>query len=234
MKKGAEDKIFLDSPVFAWSLAGLIFYSAFCFSLETLPNLSENTRVFLRYSEIAVVIVFTIEYLTRLVLSQNRLMFIFSFYGLIDLIAILPFYLSFSVDLRTLRLVRLMRFFRILKFARYNTAIQRFAKALYLAKEELVIFIFASLILLYLSAIGIYHFEHTVQPDIFRSIFDCLWWSVITLTTVGYGDIYPVTTGGRFFTFIVLMVGIGLVAVPTGIVASALSAVRRQQEESNK
>ncbi len=234
MKKGAEDKIFLDSPVFAWSLAGLILYSAFCFSLETLPSLSENTRVFLRYSEIAVVIVFTIEYLTRLVLSQNRLMFIFSFYGLIDLIAILPFYLSFSVDLRTLRLVRLMRFFRILKFARYNTAIQRFAKALYLAKEELVIFILASLILLYLSAIGIYHFEHTVQPDIFRSIFDCLWWSVITLTTVGYGDIYPVTTGGRFFTFIVLMVGLGLVAVPTGIVASALSAVRRQQEESNK
>lgn len=109
----------------------------------------------------------------------------------------------------------------------------RFGKAIYMAKEELVIFSFASLVVLYLSSVGIYYFEHAAQPDIFRSIFDSLWWALATLTTVGYGDIYPITVGGRLFTFIVLIVGLGLVAVPTGIIASALSAVRRQQPETD-
>lgn len=234
MKQGTDEKIFLDKPVFAWCITGLIFYSMFCFSLETLPDIGSSTKSFLRASETVVVILFTIEYLIRVALSNKRLKFIFSFYGLIDLIAIMPFYLAFAVDLRTLRVARILRFIRILKLARYNSAIQRFTKALYFAKEELIIFTLASLVLLYLSSVGIYHFEHAAQPEVFRSIFDSLWWSVATLTTVGYGDIYPITIGGRFFTFIVLMVGLGLVAVPTGIVASALSAVRREQEAAEK
>lgn len=234
MHQGTDEKIFLDKPVFAWCITGLIIFSVFCFSLETLPDLNQSTRSFLHISEVIVVVLFTIEYLIRVSLSKKRLKFIFSFYGLIDLIAILPFYLAFAVDLRTLRLLRLLRLVRILKLARYNTALQRFAKALYLAKEELTIFTMTSFVVLYLSAVGIFHFEHAVQPNVFRSIFDSLWWSVATLTTVGYGDIYPITNGGRFFTFIVLMIGLGLVAVPTGIVASALSAVRREQETASK
>ncbi|MFU2509718.1 ion transporter [Pseudoalteromonas sp. ASV78] len=225
-----DNKIFLDRPIFVWIITILILYSVFCFSLETLPNLSADTRLFLKYSEIVVVVIFTCEYFIRILLSPNRLRFIFSFYGLVDLIAILPFYLAFAIDLRSFRLIRLLRLIRVLKVARYNSALQRFSKALFLAKEELAIFTGLSLILLYLSAVGIYHFEHAAQPEVFKSIFDSLWWSVATLTTVGYGDIYPITIGGRFFTFIILMIGLGLVAVPTGIVASALSAVRRQSE----
>jgi voltage-gated potassium channel len=234
MNTGSDEKIFLDKPFFTWCITGLILYSAFCFSLETLPNLDQSTKSFLRYSEITIVVIFTIEYIVRVYLSKNRIRFIFTFYGLIDLMAILPFYLALAVDFRTLRLVRLLRLVRILKLARYNSALQRFAKALFLVKEELIIFTIASFVVLYLSAVGIYHFEHAAQPEVFRSIFDCLWWSVATLTTVGYGDIYPVINGGRFFTFVVLMVGLGLVTVPTGIFASALSAVRRQQEAINK
>ncbi len=83
--------------------------------------------------------------------------------------------------------------------------------------------------MLYLSAVGIYHFEHAAQPEVFSSIFDCLWWAVATLTTVGYGDIYPITVGGRLFTFIILILGLGLVAVPTGIVASSLSSIKRKE-----
>lgn len=230
MKRRNDDKVFLDQRVFAWIIASLILFSVFCFSIETLPNLTETTKTWLGYSELVVVILFTAEYLVRVFCAKQKLKFIFSFYGLIDLIAILPFYLAFAIDLRTLRLVRLLRLARILKLARYNSAMQRFAKAIYIAKEELVIFSFASVVLLYLAAVGIYHFEHAAQPDTFRSIFDSLWWAVATLTTVGYGDIYPITGGGRFFTFIVLMLGLGLVAVPTGIVASALSAVRRENE----
>jgi len=232
MDDAADKKVALfDRPIITWPILILILYSVVCFSIETLPNLSESTRTYLRFSEIFVVTIFSIEYILRVVFSENRLKFIFSFYGIIDLIAILPFYLSFAIDLRSLRLIRLFRLVRILKLVRYSTAIKRFGKALFIAKEELIIFTLASFILLYLSAVGIYHFENVAQPDVFRSIFDALWWSVATLTTVGYGDIYPITTGGRFFTFVVLMVGLGLIAVPTGIVASALSAIRQQQSE---
>lgn len=216
----------LESTAFSWIITGLIVFSVFCFSLETLPDLEPRLISFLYYAEIAVVSLFSIEYICRVIASEKKLGFIFSFYGLIDLLAILPFYLAFAVDLRSLRLVRLLRLIRLLKLVRYNKAIKRFADALYLAKEELIVFTLASLIMLYLTSVGIYHFEHAAQPDVFKSIFDCLWWAVATLTTVGYGDIYPITTGGKVFTFGILMIGLGLVAVPTGIVASSLSAVR--------
>ncbi|NVK44169.1 MAG: ion transporter [Oceanospirillaceae bacterium] len=220
----------LERPVFAWATAVLVFYSVVCFSVETPPDRSPGTLAFLRVSEAVVVVIFTVEYLYRIYTAESRLRFIFSFYGVVDLLAILPFYLATSIDLRALRLLRFLRIIRVLKLARYNQAIARFGRALYLVKEELFIFTIGSLIMLYLAAVGIYHFGHEAQPAVYRSIFDSLWWAVATLTTVGYGDIYPVTVGGRLFTFFVFMLGLGLVAVPTGILASALSSVRRQQE----
>lgn len=223
----------LEKPIFIWFITIVIIYSVICFSIGTLPDLSPETIEFLKYSEIATIVIFTIEYLYRIYVAKRRIKFIFSFYGLIDLIAILPFYLSFGLDMQSIRLIRVLRLVIVLKLVRHNKAIRRFSKALYLAKGELIIFTFASLILLYLAAVGIYHFEHQAQPEVFRSIFDSLWWAVATLTTVGYGDIYPITVGGRLFTFFVLMLGLGLVAVPAGIVASSLSAVRRQQETTN-
>ncbi|GGF75903.1 ion transporter [Alteromonas lipolytica] len=226
-----QPKTFLDKPVFAFCITSLIMLSVVAFSIETLPDLSSEDIRLLRYAEYLIVGLFTLEYLTRIYLAEDKLKFIFSFYGLIDLIAILPFFLAFAVDLTTLRLLRLLRLARIIKLARYNSAFHRFTKALYVAKEELIIFTLASFVLLYLAAVGIYHFEHAAQPEVFRSIFDSLWWSVATLTTVGYGDIYPVTMGGKMFTFFVLMIGLGLIAVPTGIVASALSAVRDKKED---
>ena len=93
-----------------------------------------------------------------------------------------------------------------------------------------MIFLFATIILLYLSAVGIYYFEREAQPENFGSIVHSLWWAVITLTTVGYGDAYPVTVGGKLFTFVILMCGLGVVAVPAGIVSSALSRVVRNEE----
>jgi len=219
----------IDKPIFSWLITLLIIYSVICYSIETLPELSANTLLFLYYSEIVIVAIFTVEYIYRVYTAKKRLKFIFSFYGIIDLLAILPFYLATAVDLRTLRMMRLLRILRLLRLARYSKAVRRFSKAIYLAKEELVIFTIASLIMLYLAAVGIYHFEHQAQPEAFRSIFDCLWWAVVTLTTVGYGDIYPITVGGRAFTFVILMIGLGLIAVPTGIVASALSEIRNKQ-----
>jgi voltage-gated potassium channel len=226
-------KDFLDGKYFGIFISLLIFYSLVTFSIETLPDLDESTLIFLKYSEVVVVAIFTLEYLCRVVVAENKLKFIFSFYGLIDLLAVIPFYLATSVDLRTLRLLRLLRLIRILKMVRYNKAINRFGRALAETKEELVIFTFAALIMLFLSSVGIYHFEHEAQPNSYRTIFDCLWWSVATLTTVGYGDIYPITVGGKIFTFCILLLGLGLIAVPASIMASSLAAIRRQEELKN-
>lgn len=220
----------LDRPLATGAIAALIIYSTICFCLETLPDLKPTTRTFLYYSEIVVVMAFTAEYLYRIYAAPNRLRFIFSFYGLVDLLAILPFYLALALDLRALRLLRFMRLLRLLKLARYHGAIHRIARALWIAKEELIIFAVATLIFIFLSAVGIYYFERSAQPEVYKSIFDSLWWAVTSLTTVGYGDMYPVTVGGRIFSFIILMLGLGLVAAPAGIMASALSAIRRKEE----
>ncbi len=85
--------------------------------------------------------------------------------------------------------------------------------------------------ILYLSSVGIYHFENEAQPEAFSSVFQSMWWALATLTTVGYGDVYPITTGGRIFTFIILAIGLGIVAVPSGLLASALSSVRSEDDQ---
>jgi len=139
------------------------------------------------------------------------------------LLAILPFYLSFGVDLRALRALRFLRLFRVFKLVRYNRALNHFSKAIKSAKEEILLFLFITLILIYFSAVGIYYFENEAQPEHFSSILDSLWWSIITLTTVGYGDVYPITAGGKIFTFFILLIGLGIVAIPTGIISSALT-----------
>ncbi|MDX2425037.1 MAG: ion transporter [Cycloclasticus sp.] len=226
-------KNYLDSRAATWIITSLILYSVVCFSFETLPDLSDSTVLFFLWSERLVVVLFTAEYLYRIYSAKNKLRYIFSFYGLVDLIAILPFYLALVLDLRALRLLRLLRILRLLKLTRYNRALNRFAKAMVKAKEELVIILSAILVLLYFAAFGIYYFEHEVQPEVYTSIFDALWWAVVSLTTVGYGDMYPITLAGRLFTFIILILGLVFVAVPTGIVASALSAVRREEEAAN-
>lgn len=211
------------SKWFAFFIQALILLSLVTFSVETLPNLKPQTQTTLRAIEIFCVVVFTIEYILRIYVADSKPKFIFSFFGLIDLVAILPFYLSFGVDLRSLRALRFLRLFRILKLVRYNRAMNHFARAIKSAKEEILLFIVITLMLIYFSAVGIYYFENEAQPEHFTSIFDSLWWAIITLTTVGYGDVYPITVGGKVFTFFILMIGLGIVAIPTGIISSALT-----------
>jgi len=211
----------------------LIVVSLVSFTLETLPGLSAGQRSVLRIVEVFCVLVFTIEYVSRLLTADRKIGFATSFFGVIDLASILPFYLSLGFDLRSVRAFRLLRLFRIFKLARYNEAVRRFHRAIIIAKEEIILFGVVAFILLYLAAVGIYHFEHEAQPDKFASVFHSLWWATATLTTVGYGDVYPVTVGGRCFTFLVLLVGLGIVSVPAGLVASALSKAREIEDGGN-
>lgn len=230
LKQVVEDSDTKAGKTFDLFIQAVIVVSLVAFTIETLPDLSPTARTFLRGIEIVSVIIFTVEYLARVLVASNRPAFIFSFFGIIDLLAILPFYLGMGLDLRSLRAFRLLRLVRIFKLARYSAAARRFHRAFLIAKEELALFLFATLIIIYLAAVGIYHFENPAQPEAFSSVFHSLWWAVSTLTTVGYGDIYPVTAGGKIFTFFILAAGLGIVSIPAGLVASALAKAREMED----
>jgi len=216
--------------LFDLCIQSFIVLSLVTFSIETLPDLSGPTQRWLRHIEVATVMVFTIEYILRVIVADRKLGFVFSFFGLVDLLSILPFYLASGVDLRSVRAFRLLRLFRAFKIVRYNQAIRRFHRALLIAREELILYLLVTLMLLYFAAVGIYYCEHEAQPKQFASVFHSLWWAVATLTTVGYGDVYPVTVGGRIFTFVVLVIGLGVVSVPAGLVSSALLKAREMED----
>ena len=230
LKNIIEKSDTVEGKVFDLFIQFFILLSLITFSIDTLPDLSDRSRFILRVLEVITVTVFSIEYLLRILVADKKACFVFSFFGIIDLLAILPFYLRLGIDLRSIRSVRMLRLFRMFKLVRYSRAIRRFHRAFTIVKEELVLFFFTTCILLYLSAAGIYFFENAAQPEAFKSVFHSLWWATITLTTVGYGDIYPVTIGGRIFTFVILMIGLGIVAVPTGLMASALSKAREEEK----
>lgn len=212
-----------------------ILLSLLSFSIETLPNLDDSTVKLLNYFETISVSIFTLEYVLRIYIAERKWRFVFSFFGMVDLLAILPFYVTTNIDLRAVRSFRLLRLFRAAKFLRYGKAITRFQCAFRIAREELVLFYSVALLVFFFAAVGIYYFENPAQPEVFRSIFHSLWWAVATLTTVGYGDLYPITAGGRVFTFLILMIGLGIVAIPSGLMASALTEARRiEQEEKDK
>lgn len=228
IKQTIEEQDTTAGKVFDWFIQLLILLSLLSFTIETLPDLSESTKHTLRISETVIVAIFTIEYLLRIFVADRKLKFVFSFYGIIDFIAIFPFYLPGTIDLRFLRILR------VFKLLRYSAALQRFKIALYSIRQELFVFVVIAMLLLFVAAAGIYYFENPVQPEVYKSIFHSLWWSVITLTTVGYGDMVPITIGGKIFTFVILFIGLGVFAVPVGLIASALTKTSTKDDEEGR
>lgn len=220
---------------FDWTMLTLIIYSIITVTVETEPDLSDPMVRFLNISEALVTLIFTAEYLLRYHIADRKRDYVLSFGGIIDFLAISPFYITLAlgyggIDLRAIRAFRLLRILRLLKVGRYSTAMNRMKRAFEIARAELIVYLFLTVILLYIAATGIYYFESSAQPETFKSIAHSLWWAVTTLTTVGYGDAYPITFGGRLFTFFVLMIGLGIVAAPAGIISSALSQARREEK----
>ena len=226
-----EDNTTRKGRIFDYLIQILIFISLISFSIETLPNNSTQTKELLAKIELISIIIFSIEYLLRIYVAEKPLKYIFSFYGIVDILSILPFYLSATFNLKALRAFRIFRIFRAFKLVRYNKALNRFSVAFTFIKEELILFFMITLILVFLTSSGIYFFENEAQPDVFSSLFHSLWWSIVTLTTVGYGDVYPITLGGKIFTFFVLIIGVGIVTIPAGLVASALTKARTLEEK---
>ncbi|NOX56717.1 MAG: ion transporter [Planctomycetes bacterium] len=215
------------SRLFDLVMQMFIIGSIVCFAIETLPDLSDTAHAYLHLAETIFVAVFTVEYLLRVAAAPRKRDFIFSFWGLIDLMAILPFYLAMGMEFLSLRALRLFRLVRVFKLLRYSRALKHFADALEVVKEQFVLYLMATFLMIFMSSVGIYHFEHQAQPEQFRSVFHSLWWAVVTLTSVGYGDVYPITTGGRVFTGLLLPIGLGVITVPSGLIAYGLTQAHR-------
>ncbi|MEO6861085.1 MAG: ion transporter [Microcoleus sp.] len=224
-------------------ITGLILINVAAFITSTFPTLSPQEKSILENIEIVSSLVFTIEYILRLWVctvdgrySQpllGRLRYALTPLSLIDLISILPFYaLLLFPNLSFVNLIRLLRLLRLLKMSRYSESVRTLGAVLYAKKEELIATAFAVFILLIFASSIMYFVEHEAHPEAFGSIPDAMWWGVVTLTTVGYGDIYPITPVGKFLGAILAFLGIGIFALPAGIIASGFSEeVQNKKQE---
>ncbi|MBU4350585.1 potassium channel family protein, partial [bacterium] len=166
----------------------------------------------------------------------GRLRYILTPFALIDLLAILPFYLPMIIplDLRFIRAVRLFRLFRLFKMGRYSKAVLMLKKVLKEKKEELVLVVFVVFLLLIIFSSLMYFIEKEAQPEAFSSIPEAMWWGIITLTTVGYGDVYPITPLGKILGALIAFLGIGMFALPAGILGSGLVEAIQKKEKGDE
>jgi len=221
-------------------LMALIIIAVATAFLESVPSIQSALKTEFFWIEIISIAVFTIEYLLRLYAAPERepdrprggamLAFMKKPASIIDLLAILPYYLSFliTIDLRFLRILRILR---VLKLTRYNTAFTTFAMVLNRERRAFFAAMFVTVLITILSGAIVYEVEHPVQPDKFDTMPRAMYWAVITLASVGYGDISPVTPIGQAFTMVLAILGIGIVALPAGILGSAFTDQLHQQRE---
>lgn len=225
----------IPSKIFDIFIITLILLNVIAVMLETVDSLNSKYAYYFWNFEVLSVIIFTIEYFLRILTCtaneeykkpiSGRIRFALTPLAIIDLLAILPFYLPMLIklDLRFLRALRLFRMFRLFKMGRYSKALKTLGKVLKDKKEELLITLFSVFILLIFASSLMYFFEHEAQPENFSSIPSAMWWGVATLTTVGYGDVYPITPIGKLLGAIIALLGIGLFALPAGILASGFA-----------
>lgn len=224
----------------------LIALNVIAVILETVPSLHSQYGEFFHYFDIVSVVFFTIEYVLR-VWSANhepkyrhsifgRIKYMFSGAALVDLLAILPFYVNSLVglDLRVLRIFRLLRFFRLFRLTSYMKATKMVRNVFKNNVNELMLSLLLAIFLIIISSSLVYFTEHLSQPDKFKSIPDTIWWSITTLTTVGYGDMVPITMAGKIFTCFILIAGVAIFALPAGIItAGFLEEIRKRKTTKN-
>jgi voltage-gated potassium channel len=234
-----------DSKYFDPFIMGLILLNVAAVVLETVDAIYTPYARLFHIFDVFSVAVFTVEYILRVWSStvdsrfkdpvRGRLRFLVTPMALVDLMAVLPFYLPFLFpEMRFMRAMRLFRLFRVLKLARYSDSLQTFVDVLRLKKEELLLMLFAIMILLVISSSLMYEAENIAQPEAFSSIPAAMWWGIVTLATVGYGDVFPITPWGKFIGSIVVLLGIGLFALPTGVLASGFAEVLAKRKEDRK
>lgn len=232
--------------IFNGFIVTLILLNTLAVILETIENIYINHRILFSAFEKFSVFVFTVEYILRVWSITcrkeyahpllGRLRYMLSSGALVDLMAIVPFYhpLITHLDLRFLRTLRLARFFRFFKLSRYLKASKVIRSVFASKREELILSFVITFFLVIIASCVMYYIEHDVQPDKFSSIPETMWWSVATLTTVGYGDVYPITTIGKTLTAFISILGIGMFALPAGILASGFAEEFRSMKKFKK
>jgi voltage-gated potassium channel len=234
------------SSVFAVFITTLILLNVLAVVLATVEPVAARIGLALHWFEVFSIAVFSIEYLLRVwsCTAQDRyahpvfgrLRYVVSPMALVDLLAVLPFYAPFliRVDLRFLRALRLLRLTRILKLGRYSESLKTVTRVIRAKKEQLSVAVFVVAIMLVVASSAMYYLEHEAQPKSFSSIPAAMWWGVVTLTTVGYGDVYPVTVAGKVLGAVIAFLGLGLFALPAGILASGFAEELQDRREAKK
>ena len=223
-----EDRL---SKIFDICILSLIFLNVLAVIIGSVDSIKNSCGNLLDWFEVISVVIFTLEYGARIwscVIEQRysrpivgRLKFTKEPLPVIDLLAIVPFYLPFlGIDLRFIRVFRLLRVLRVAKIGRYYSSLRLIGNVIKSRKEELILTTVVMGLLLVISACLIYYCENQAQPDAFPNIPSTMWWSVVTLTTVGYGDVYPITVLGKILASIIAVLGIGMFALPTGIIGA--------------
>lgn len=232
LEHGASDDV--AGKIVDYFIVGLVLTNVAAFMLSTVKSIEANYGDELEIFEIFSVLIFTVEYVLRIWSAaefpfsreeaswKTRLKYAARPLQIIDLLVILPFYLSFlfAIDLRMLRILRL---FRLLKLARYSPAMQALVSVVSNERRALFGALLLMVCLLLFASTGIYFVEHKAQPDAFGSVPQAMWWAVATLTTVGYGDVTPITIAGKLFGGLVMIFGLGMFALPIGIMATGFS-----------
>jgi voltage-gated potassium channel len=231
--------------IFEVVLIVTIILNIIAITLESVKELSDAYQIYFERFEIFSVAFFTIEYIARVYSIvedpkfshpvKGRLKYMVTPMALVDLLAFVPFYLRFlPLDLRFLRIFRLMGFFRMFKVVRYLNALNSFKRVIIERKEQLILsFIFILFILVIISVVMFYA-ERDAQPDKFTSIPATMWWGIATLTTVGYGDLVPVTTLGKILGGMFAITGVGLLALPAGILSSGFFELLHSGRKKHK
>ena len=222
----------LASKIFDVFLIALIVVNIALVIADTFDNIGADAKNIFSLVETFSLVFFTAEYALRIWTAdlsgatagkfRSRVRYVFSFMAVIDLLAILPFYLPFifPFDLRVLRTVRLLRLFRLLKINRYTNALAAVGNVIRKKAAQLISSMTVVFLLMIIASMLMYNIECEAQPEVFQNAFSGIWWAIATLTTVGYGDIYPVTIFGKVLAAVIALLGIGIVAVPTGIISA--------------
>lgn len=220
-----------DTPAGKWFdiiLLWAILLSVITVMLESVDGISSVYGTELRYIEWGFTILFTIEYILRIIATGKSIKYIFSFYGIIDLVSIIPTYLGLFISgthtLSIIRSIRLLRVFRILKLVRYISEANILMKALKASRAKIIVFLFAVLSLTFILGTLMYLIESPESG--FTSIPRSIYWAIVTLTTVGYGDITPATVLGQTLASIIMIIGYAIIAVPTGIVGAEIAKAK--------
>ena len=215
-------------------------------ALETDKTIYEQYKIYFTHFDYFTLMVFTVEFVIRIITAhldqeykgetrwQSIKNYLTSFAGVIDMISIFPFYFNMAIDGRIFRMLKLARLFRVFKIARYNKSMKDIIDVISAKRSEIGVIMGLIIIIMIISAFMMFYAEQHDNPEMFPNVLSCLWWAIVTMTTIGYGDVYPVTFEGKIIGSVMALLGIGLVAMPTGIISAGFLEKVNERKKSEK